>query len=407
MRRAPGAAPPMFTCCAWGAWASSAHAVAQLVNRRRMRAALGIRLLFTSRLALAYRACMRIQNSILLSLTWLGLLCATACQTEATRKRQEAQRRGEPTSAEDAGQNGAPARSSKDTKKGGGRRQGGGRGRISSVYLDGKPLAAIRYGELPKGLGVVWYSYGIRDTTGEFPRFRAFRLADYLELLGVDIAKLKGIFLTAGRTTRISYLAPKELLKYRKGMFFSFSGGTAGRAQMRYAKGVKTNDQIDKLLNVYLFRDVEAPTWDPARQLFEHQGKRMSKMPAVRQKFPARATRIYFNDRLLTHVQRRQLRTPGAADEEEPTDSHSMSVVDYLKKQELSVRAIRRVEVVANDQTVLELSQKKARQYRISVKPGSGGWATVRPGDHLAQAIRAYTRVRATPRPDYYHGEND
>src|SRR5688572_20049483 len=78
-------------------------------------------------------------------------------------------------------------------------KSGAARWKDTGVYLDGKPIAFLTWGELPIGLKPTWLKDrvgankrpGTSDLGWRWGQQRFYRFTDYLTALGIDIKKIK------------------------------------------------------------------------------------------------------------------------------------------------------------------------------------------------------------------------
>jgi hypothetical protein len=120
------------------------------------------------------------------------------------------------------------------------------------TYIDGKAVGVVKYTEIPVEL--------TRKPRLMPPDFPVFPLAEYLERVGADLAKIKQVHLYGGR--RVSVIDGKELLKARERLVFAFSQGEdGGKPRMEWpSPGVKTNTRIDTLTAIAVYEEKEPPT---------------------------------------------------------------------------------------------------------------------------------------------------
>ena len=308
-------------------------------------------------------------------------LSALGCRKEApTQKAPEAG--VEAKSSEAPKESAAPA--AEENKERGGRRQ-------VAVYLDGEPIAAMRYGELPKKVQEVWVEAGIDEGEG-IPKYRRFRLAEYLEALGIKLSRLKGILLGSGRG-RLAAIEPKELIKHRQEMMFSFTGDTSGGVEMHYAPKIKSNDVIDKLTSIYLFQNKEAPIWRPEKKIYEIKGEPMTRIPYIEEPLK-NGTRIYFDDKLRAIVKRKHLIGDEVGNKEgKDKESPTVSLRAYLINLDIPVAKAKYIELVASDRVEKTLRPEELQSAQMSVVAHSGGKVRILPADVEPQAIRLYSKV--------------
>jgi hypothetical protein len=195
-----------------------------------------------------------------------------------------------------------------ETAKIGGRGDGSGGGQKgqrfgeAAVYVDGKPIAVMRYLELPPTFSSI--AYPLEDGR----KVKRWSLADYLETLGVDLKKATAVHLLGGRG-RASMMTAAEVLKHRKDLFFSFTRGEGGKARVHYpADGIETNTTIDTIQSVAVYVDKPAPEFVREKRHFLYaDGSIVVGVPYSKPEESLRGTRVYADGKLVGSVKRRRL----------------------------------------------------------------------------------------------------
>ena len=108
----------------------------------------------------------------------------------------------------------------------------------AGVYVDGKPLGFLTWGELPIGCKVQWLRdkvsadkrYGTDDPGWRWARKRYYKFTDYLKAIGVDIRKVKELHVYGPKPTQTLIVRGKDLLSPAANEFwFWFGGITSGK----------------------------------------------------------------------------------------------------------------------------------------------------------------------------------
>ncbi len=207
---------------------------------------------------------------------------------------------------------------------GGGKRQGSSgtginRWKDSGVYVDGKPVGMLSFGELPIALKPVWvpqqHSIELEPghtgpTTKMIPE-RRYRMIEYLKAVGVDVARIKEIQVMGPKSTQVIIASGKDL-RSKKGRDFMFRfGASVGGKPIPdlppdFGNGVKP----DKMGGVMVYIDKKPPVLDPDQGL-ELDGKPVDGVPYFGD--PVRGgVRVYDDDRLCLDIKRSLLKeTPG------------------------------------------------------------------------------------------------
>jgi hypothetical protein len=222
---------------------------------------------------------------------WTTLALAAACDSQPPQPDPQPVVTAS-ASVANAGPPSSAARPPMDDEEGGGRKRGE-RRVIAPVYVDGKMVAALQYGELPSKF---------KPTIVERVReYSLCNLADYLVALGVDLAKVRAVHLAgASRTAAID---GDELRRVKDKLHFTFSRkrGTQGKPMMDWpGTKVVATTRIDIVFSLQVFVEKEAPVWDRTKRKFLWQdGSEVVGVPYVENAQPLKAPRLYVDDQLV------------------------------------------------------------------------------------------------------------
>jgi hypothetical protein len=117
-------------------------------------------------------------------------------------------------------------------------KKGQARWKDTGVYVDGKPIGFLQWGELPIGLPVVWKEDkvsarkrpGTNDPGWRIARQRMYRFTDYLTLMGVDLKQIKELHVVGPKLTSTLIVSGKDLLGPQgKDFMFRFGSNTGGK----------------------------------------------------------------------------------------------------------------------------------------------------------------------------------
>lgn len=203
-----------------------------------------------------------------------------------------------------------------ERKRGGGIGSRKNRGRLCGVYVDGKVVAFLSYAELPEGLTPIYleeerflpFKPGEKRET-EIRQVPRYRLLDYLQKLRLPLEKIKSVMLHHGRG-HVAEVTGEALRGEPDLLLFRFGGDTFGKAIPVFRPGLEVNRKFDHMVAVSVYID-KAP---PKRNATDHltlDGDPVDGIPYFGP--PVRnGTRVYLDDRLVTILKRRTLRSNGA-----------------------------------------------------------------------------------------------
>lgn len=179
-------------------------------------------------------------------------------------------------------------------------KKSGGQFRESTVYVDGKAYGVIRYSELPSKL-VPFAKPEIDDL--DVPRY--YRLADYFEAIGVDLARVREMHVY-GSHDRIAIITGDELRSVRDKLIFDFTQQIAGKPRARWSQlhALSHRPMVDVILGISLYVDKPAPALERGELVLD--GKVVEGIPYVDDGMP-KGTRVYVDGQLEGWVRRKTL----------------------------------------------------------------------------------------------------
>lgn len=271
----------------------------------------------------------------------------------------------------------------------------------SPLYVDGKPIAVVAYGELPAWLPDHPVKLGDGRTATRFI------LGDYLTALGIDLARVQGIHFYGGRG-RIAVMSGDELRRVKKQLQFSFTAGDAGKMRMHWDGKLAVSDTIDKVQAVAIYIEKKPPRWSIEKWgLLDDNGVKYEGIPYVETPLKG-GVRIYLDGRIAHLLKRNRTFERGTEPhrfvdgvphfrlfdylDEEQVDTEPVVAIELLNKNAV-VERIEGPALVAQRET-LEMSAPPSKGGRVVVHVGSGDKAR----DVEVTAMNLYTAARARAR---------
>jgi len=281
-------------------------------------------------------------------------------------------------------------------------RGGGGSGRKrfgqSPLYVDGKAIAVVAYGELPAWLPTR------PEKLSDGRMVNRFRLAEYLEALSVPVAKIREIHFYGGRG-RIAIMPGEELRRAKSRLLFSFTEGDAGKMRMHWEGDLEVSDTIDKVQAVAVYIDKKPPPWDRAKWgLVDEHGEKIRGIPYV--ETPLRGgVRLYLDGRIVHVLKRNRTFERKTAPNRIVDGVPYFRMFEYLEEEGVDVDSIVAVELL-DQNTIGERidGQTLARErdtIELSAPPKSSGHVLIHLGPENARrsvkitALNMYTAARA------------
>jgi hypothetical protein len=199
---------------------------------------------------------------------------------------------------------------------------GAARWKDTGVYLDGKPIGFLTWGELPIGLQPTWLKDrisapkrpGTKDLGWRWGQQRFYRFTDYLKAMNVDIAKIRALHVYGPRFSESVVATAKDLqTPLAKDFMFRFGANVAGKAIPKVPEGFAAGRAPDKISAVMIYIEKEPPQL--TQDGFVLEGNLQVGVPYFGE--PLRGgIRVYLDNRYAAIIKRQELdpkkATPGA-----------------------------------------------------------------------------------------------
>lgn len=215
--------------------------------------------------------------------------------------------------------------------------------REAGVFVDGQAVAGLKYLELPQKLPVRWKVL----EGGKI--VRRYRLAEYIEALGVELSTVKQVHIAGGRK-RLVIVDGDELQRVRETLLFSFNQSERGKARMHFPNdGMKVNTTIDTIQDVMIYQHKKPPNHDSLKhRTYFEDGKDIDGVPYATDERVG-GTRVYVDGVLLTAIKRKTLpekvEVPGTAEQ----GLTRFSLRAYLENAKIPPDSVKAMEFVAGD----------------------------------------------------------
>lgn len=208
------------------------------------------------------------------------------------------------------------------------------------VYVDGAPVAVLRYGDLPEIA---------RETLeGGTP---SFRVADYLAAIGVPLASVRSVHFH-GNNDRVASIEGKELAREPRRFTFTFSSQTTGTPVQRWdTEGLANEFVVHEIRKVSVFVKKAPVAIHPRlRCHLATNGSCTDAVPYADTEL-AKGTRVVLDGRIVGVVKRRQL-GDGLVLGESAGDDTRYSVARLAKSFGVPESRIASVELVSGDEVI-------------------------------------------------------
>lgn len=246
-----------------------------------------------------------------------------------------------------------------------------------AVYLDGKPLGVLMFGELPVPLEPAWFEEkaAVPFNPGvEGPRFRIakqrrYRYRDYLLAMGVDVARVKELHIYGGNKRAAAVVIPGESIRKMDGFQFRFGGEIWGKPIPACPAGVGDGKCPDQIGTITIYVDKEPPTRKGGH--FYFGDKKVEGIPYLGT--PIRGgVRVYLDGPMVTTVKRNKLRTQDLKTKG-PEGKETYNFFDFLKAQDIDTNKVQEAWLVQYDRRIRKISRADLLKARFRAgEAGSG-----------------------------------
>lgn len=233
-------------------------------------------------------------------------------------------------------------------------KSGAAKWRDVGVYVDGKPMGFLTWGELPISLPVTWVEDEVsaeKEPGTDQPatrkvKQRYYRFDQYLKAIGVDLRKVKALHVYGPKFTNSNVSTAKDLLSpAAKDFTFRFGSNVSGKPIPHVPGGFGNGKSADKIAGVMVYVNKKPPTLDPEVG-FVLDGVEQEGIPYYGD--PVRGgVRVYMDDKLCGIIKRQELDGKRATKSTDGT--LYWKLVDELKLQGCDTSKAKEVWAIRDD----------------------------------------------------------
>jgi hypothetical protein len=183
-----------------------------------------------------------------------------------------------------------------------------------AVYLDGKPIGFLSWGELPITLKPTWVKHKVniekKIDCKDCPIFgwdeqRYYRFTDYLRAIGIDPKTVRQIHVQGPKTTNTIVATGRDLSQPKANDFMFFFGlHIRGKPIPHVPLAFGNGLDPDKITAVMIYINKTPPTFDSGGYILD--GRPIDGVPYFGE--PLRGgVRVYLDDKLATIIKRQDL----------------------------------------------------------------------------------------------------
>jgi hypothetical protein len=265
------------------------------------------------------------------------------------------------------------------------------------VYVDGAPRGALIFAELPAALPPAWkddvegldFHPGDPGPHEKKIQLLRWRLSDYLRLIGVDLARIKMVYLHGNGYVAIP---GDRFRRYARGITFDLTGNDLSTSRFYWPTDMPTNTAYDRYAAVSVFID------KPPLTLDEHNNPFIDGVEVMGIPYhgtPERGGfRVYVDNKLAMVVKRNELGATGRISNER-WDLNKLLAARGVKAQPVAGDL-----VMARDMNLQRRDRLDAayvQNLEIGVNAQASGTMLVGKDDRPATALHLYTKGHVPP----------
>jgi len=193
-------------------------------------------------------------------------------------------------------------------------KSGAARWKDVGVYVDGKPMGFLTFGELPIALKPTWVKDKVSadkrpnsdDLGWRWAQQRFYRFDEYLTAIGINVKSIKQLHIYGPKFAETNISTAKDLLGPKgKELMFRFGGNVYGKPIAKIPEAFGNGRSADKIASVMVYIKKKPPVIVHNVGL-ELDGEIQSGVPYYGE--PIRGgVRVYMDDKLIAIIKRQEL----------------------------------------------------------------------------------------------------
>lgn len=252
-----------------------------------------------------------------------------------------------------------------------------------AVYVDGRPLGVLKFGEMPVPLEPTWFEERAAVpyvAAQKGPRFkivkqRRYRYRDYLSAMGIDVEKIKELHIYGGNRHAAAVVIPGDSIRNVEGFQFRFGGNIWGKPIPACPARVGDGKCPDQIGTMALYIDKEPPKRKGGHFYFDD--KKIEGIPYLGT--PIRGgVRVYLDGPLVTTVKRNKLKSQDLKTTGANGKDH-YKLFDFLKLQGIDTDTVQEAWLVQYERRIKKLS--RAELLKVTFYAGESGSGEILMGD--------------------------
>lgn len=264
------------------------------------------------------------------------------------------------------------------------------------VYVDGKPLGVLRFGELPVPLQVVWFEEraAIPFKAGdEGPRYRLakqrrYRFRDYFQAMGVNVEKIRELHIYGGNQRAAAVVISGDNLRSFDDLLFRFGGAIWGKPLPACPAKVGDGKCPDQIGSVAVYVEKDPPVREGGEFYFE--GEKINGIPYFGE--PIRGgVRVYLDGPLAATIKRNKLKATDLKPTG-PEGNEKYKLLDFLRTQGIDTNVIQEAWLIQYERRVKKLSRAELLDAQFKAGPAGSGEVLVGTDETPTHAISLHSK---------------
>ncbi|MBA2540698.1 MAG: hypothetical protein H0V17_13755 [Deltaproteobacteria bacterium] len=267
----------------------------------------------------------------------------------------------------------------------------------TGVYVDGKPVGFLNWGELPIGLKPTWVKDkvsdrkrpGTNDPGWKWSQQRFYRFTDYFKAVGIDIRKVKEVHLYGPKMSQTLIASGADLQGPLANEFMFRFGTNTGGKPIPHAPGNFGNGKTaDKITAVMVYQTKKPPTLVRNEGL-ELDGQLQTGVPYYGE--PIRGgIRVYLDDKLAAIIKRQELDAKKATTGKD--GELTFKLTDVFAAQGVDAKKVVEIWMIRDERREEKIPGSELPTLTFSANAQAHGGVLVGDKKYRANAIALHTR---------------
>ncbi len=257
------------------------------------------------------------------------------------------------------------------------------------VYVDGKPVGALWFGELPRAVEILPVGHMEEADGRTFYEIHTYeiRIADYLRAVGVPLGQIREVHFYGGGE-HVAVVSGRELRRLKDRFTIGYGDDRGGKIKWTPPDDLQTNTSFDLVTGVAVYVKKRPPQVKDDAVILD--GDYTDLVPYYGE--PLRGgVRVYIDDKLATTIKRRLL-----TDKDELAkmagNELRWDLRAFLQHEKVPVKKLAAVEVIYDERREQRFGPEALEKLYFVANPQKKGEVLLGDERIPAEAIALYTR---------------